>query len=235
MEFTVDVTMDAFKPLSEDALFDIAEIGGVAVGRLGGARVDATFTVKAADVTRATERAIAMIVERIPGTVVAVEAMTTDGFDRRLENQTEIAGVTEVARMLGVTKQRVSSLSKRGDFPQPLAKLAAGPVWRAGDLTTFAEGWQRKAGRPTTRVTEHVLAEARQLGNIPSRMTGLKLSNPNPTGKGTSVTLRASKSSLLGTRSSKDGSFRMRDSSAAPSRVGKGSSSTRRSSATAKK
>ena len=235
MEFTVDITVDASKPLSEDALFNIAEIGGVAVGRLGGSRVDATFTVKAADVTRATERAIAMVIERIPGTVVAVEAMTIDEFDRRLENQTEIAGVTEVARILGVTKQRVSSLSKRNDFPEPLAKLAAGPVWRAGDLTTFAEGWQRKAGRPATRIAAEWLAEAKQLGNVPTRMIGLKLANTGLKAKGRPLTLRASKGASLGSRSSKDGSFAMRDSSAAPPRDGRGASSIRRSSAAAKK
>lgn len=235
MEFTVDITMDASKPLSEDALFDIAEIGGVAVGRLGGSRIDATFTINAADVAGATERAIAMVVERIPGTVVAVEAMTTDEFDRRLENQTEIAGVTEVARMLGVTKQRVSSLSKRDDFPEPLAKLAAGPVWRAGDLTTFAEGWQRKAGRPTTRVAEHWLAEAKQLGTIPTRMIGLKLANTGLKAKSKPVTLRASKGASLGSRSSKDGSFAMSGSSSAPPRDGRVPSSIRRSTAAAKK
>jgi len=57
-------------------------------------------------------------------------------------------GVTEVAWMLGVSRQRVMQLRKRDDFPEPVAELAAGPVWRMFNLQRFIEEWPRKPGRP---------------------------------------------------------------------------------------
>jgi hypothetical protein len=60
----------------------------------------------------------------------------------------ELAGAAEVATMLGISRQRLHALRDRHEFPAPVATLAAGPVWRKGDLTRFAEGWHRKPGRP---------------------------------------------------------------------------------------
>ena len=58
------------------------------------------------------------------------------------------AGVTEVAQMLGVSRQRVMQLRQRDDFPEPVAELAAGPVWKMFNLQRFVEEWPRKPGRP---------------------------------------------------------------------------------------
>jgi hypothetical protein len=63
----------------------------------------------------------------------------------------ELVGVGEIAQMLKISKQRVTTLSKRQDFPAPLQRLASGPVWRKSDLSTFADGWQRKGGRPSAK------------------------------------------------------------------------------------
>jgi hypothetical protein len=41
--------------------------------------------------------------------------------------------------MLGVTKTRVGQLAKTKAFPEPVARLAAGPVWRADDVRLWAE------------------------------------------------------------------------------------------------
>ena len=54
-----------------------------------------------------------------------------------------LAGVAEVAKMLGVSRQRVSQLAKTSGFPGPLADLAAGPVWDARDV----EEWAKRTGR----------------------------------------------------------------------------------------
>jgi len=69
----------------------------------------------------------------------------------QLENAREpdrYVGVTEIAQMLGVSRQRVMELRQRDDFPEPVAELAAGPVWRVFNLQRFIEEWPRKPGRP---------------------------------------------------------------------------------------
>lgn len=149
MEYTVELSMLARRPLTEEALFAAAEVGGVAAGTVGARELETTLTVTAADLPAAAERAIARITELVAGEIIAVEAMTIAEADRRLAAPApEFVGVAEVAELLGVSRQRVVQLAARDDFPTPVARLASGPVWRKGDLSTFADGWQRKAGRP---------------------------------------------------------------------------------------
>jgi predicted DNA-binding transcriptional regulator AlpA len=52
----------------------------------------------------------------------------------------ELAGLAEVAELLGVTKRSAQRYVQRADFPDPVARLAATPVWRRGDI----EDWKRK-------------------------------------------------------------------------------------------
>lgn len=60
-----------------------------------------------------------------------------------------LLGLTEVGRLLGVTKQRVTQLRSRQDFPAPVAALASGPVWTEPSLRHFVDGWDRTpGGRP---------------------------------------------------------------------------------------
>ena len=57
-------------------------------------------------------------------------------------------GVTEIAKLLRVSRQRVGQLREREDFPAPIVEIAAGPVWTRTSLTRFVEAWPRKPGRP---------------------------------------------------------------------------------------
>lgn len=148
MDYTAEITIQAAHPLTQDALFDVAEIGGSAQGNPGERRFETTLTVRARDPREATRKAIEKVTGIVPGEVLAVRVMTIEEFDRRANEKPRLVGVGEVAKMLGVSKQRVSTLRHRDDFPEPVASLASGPVWRAGDLSTFAQGWQRKPGRP---------------------------------------------------------------------------------------
>lgn len=75
--------------------------------------------------------------------------LTQDMLTRELTQEPETyLGVTELARSLGVSRQRVAELRTRRDFPDPVAELAAGPVWRGSTLRRFVESWDRKPGRP---------------------------------------------------------------------------------------
>ena len=148
-EYTVDLTIETAEPLTTEALFAVAAIGGAAGGNVGEHRLRHHPHGRG---DRPFPGAIASAIDRLPvrGTVVAVEATTTAEADRRLAEPPfpDLAGVAEVAAMLGVSRQRLDALRKRHEFPAPVANLAAGPVWRKGDLTRFADGWHRKPGRP---------------------------------------------------------------------------------------
>jgi hypothetical protein len=55
----------------------------------------------------------------------------------------DLVGVAEVADMLRVTRTRVSQLATTTGFPEPVVRLAAGPVWYRQDV----ERWARETGR----------------------------------------------------------------------------------------
>lgn len=49
----------------------------------------------------------------------------------------DIMGFQEVATYLGISKQRVSVLRKRPDFPKPLCVLASTPIWDARSVAMY--------------------------------------------------------------------------------------------------
>lgn len=54
-----------------------------------------------------------------------------------------LASRGELAEMLGVSRQRARTLTEREDFPDPVAMLRTGPVWRLEDL----QAWAARVGR----------------------------------------------------------------------------------------
>ena len=54
-----------------------------------------------------------------------------------------LAGRTELAEMLGVSRQRARELTERADFPPPIAQLRRGPIWNIPDV----EQWAARVGR----------------------------------------------------------------------------------------
>ncbi|MEQ4610882.1 hypothetical protein ABMX48_32890 [Streptomyces cavourensis] len=57
----------------------------------------------------------------------------------------------DIAEQLGVSRQRVAQLaSDHPDFPPPIARTAAGPIYTQESVSLFAAGWERSpASRPT--------------------------------------------------------------------------------------
>lgn len=81
--------------------------------------------------------------------IASVEVMTERYLDAFVEQPPEAyAGVSEVARLLGVSRQRVAELRSKAGFPSPIAELSSGPVWTVSSLTLFLRDWARKPGRP---------------------------------------------------------------------------------------
>jgi len=81
--------------------------------------------------------------------VARLDILTEPYLERDLQREPEeYAGVSEVAELMGVSRQRVSEIRARDDFPEPVAELAAGPVWAVSSLRSFVANWPRKPGRP---------------------------------------------------------------------------------------
>ena len=63
-----------------------------------------------------------------------------------------LAGLAEVAALLGVSKRTASRYAARDDFPAPIAHLAMGPIWQTADIRLWAEAMPvNPPGRPPTR------------------------------------------------------------------------------------
>jgi predicted DNA-binding transcriptional regulator AlpA len=59
-------------------------------------------------------------------------------------------GLTEIGELLGVSRQRAFTLSKRADFPPPTATLKAGRIWDRAAIEAWETTWDRsnQGGRP---------------------------------------------------------------------------------------
>ena len=56
----------------------------------------------------------------------------------------DLLGVTEVAQLLGISRQRVQQLTETDpDFPEPTATMARGRVWSRATI----EKWAKATGR----------------------------------------------------------------------------------------
>lgn len=59
----------------------------------------------------------------------------------------QLVGAAEVAEILGVSRQRVTQLTSRDDFPTPAAVLAMGKVWLRDDVQQWADERDERLGR----------------------------------------------------------------------------------------
>ena len=55
-----------------------------------------------------------------------------------VEVEPELLGVAEAADLLGWDKRRIFTYLGRGSFPEPVAALASGRVWRRADIEAYA-------------------------------------------------------------------------------------------------
>lgn len=142
----------------EELLDLLVDRGGAVSGSAMGDRYGATFSIEEAVATAPDAVALGYEIfttsaekSGLPAwPVVRAEALTFEELDRDLEtpNSLELVGVSEIAELLGVTRQRASALAKRADFPTPVAALASGPVWTRLSLNRFVHEWPRREGRP---------------------------------------------------------------------------------------
>jgi chromosome partitioning protein len=64
-------------------------------------------------------------------------------------HRTRLVGLAEVAELFHVSKRTASRYAVRADFPAPVARLRAGPIWLEDDVMTWAAPVPPvKRGRP---------------------------------------------------------------------------------------
>jgi predicted DNA-binding transcriptional regulator AlpA len=54
----------------------------------------------------------------------------------------DLVGLAEVAEMLNTSRTQANRWARREDFPEPIARLRATPVWQADDVKAWSK--QRK-------------------------------------------------------------------------------------------
>jgi hypothetical protein len=93
-----------------------------------------------------------------PWPIVKLEAVEWERLGAELKRPPgpELVGIAELAELAGVSRQRASILARREGFPDPLATLAAGPVWNLHAVRRFLEEWPRQVGRPAKQPRGHV-------------------------------------------------------------------------------
>jgi hypothetical protein len=100
---------------------------------------------------------------RIPSTAVEVRGSSRarclarlrraagDGVSLIVEVTPALVGVAEAAAIMGWDRRRVITYVDRGSFPEPVAHLASGRVWRREDVEAFARAWNRRRAERRVR------------------------------------------------------------------------------------
>ena len=119
----------------------------------GGRRYEAQFCVEAPDVGAAMTKALRVWRRALgaagfpPWPIVRSDVLTVEEQDADLERpQPTLLGVSEIAALLGTTRNRAWQVTRKPDFPRPLAELAGGPVWALHMVARFIEEWPRRRG-----------------------------------------------------------------------------------------
>jgi predicted DNA-binding transcriptional regulator AlpA len=71
-----------------------------------------------------------------------------------------LVGVTEIAEMLGLSRQRADQLSRNKGFPDPEVELSGGRIWRRDKV----ERWARKRARPSWTKTVSTWSDRNTVG-----------------------------------------------------------------------
>lgn len=161
------VTVETSAPGGDEQLVDrraidelmglLEEHGGVVSAGPEWSSWDASIGVEAATAAEATRVGQAVIADSAAKAglpdwpVVRVETIDEDARDdlATSPNMPDLVSGPEIARLLGVSRQRVHQLAAGNpQFPKPLYRLGVGSLWTRSAIERFAEEWERKPGRP---------------------------------------------------------------------------------------
>jgi hypothetical protein len=113
------------------------------------------------------------------GCVNALRRLAGEDASLWIEITPEVVGVSEAATILGWDRRRVATYVSRGAFPEPIAALASGRVWRREDVEAFGRDYAqalwslcRGAASPQWRVgrTCELMVSADATKNVRARL-----------------------------------------------------------------
>jgi prophage regulatory protein len=67
------------------------------------------------------------------------------------EETDTVVAAAEIALMLGLSRQRVTQLTGKADFPRELTTLTVGKIWRYADI----KEWADRTGRAVHPLSAH--------------------------------------------------------------------------------
>lgn len=164
---------DLINALADDFLDELDGHSSVVTGSPeepnGVARYGASLSIEAESAGDAAIRGAALVtaaakrvgLPQLP--LVRIEIVDEAELDRELEVPTypNILGVSELAHLLGVTRQRASELARSKKFAEPLAVLASGPIWLESSIQRFVKEWTRRPGRPRNPVISQLVSTSK--------------------------------------------------------------------------
>ena len=133
-----------------DVLLDALADHDQAIGPVGwgvGRTLGSVFEVEAEDAHRAFvagHRAFAQALDDAAGDLdvgIRRVEVTHAGFE-----PLDLVGATDIARILGVSRQRVYQLAERPGFPKPATSLARGALWSRGEIEAWRDERAERAG-----------------------------------------------------------------------------------------
>lgn len=162
-EWTVTITLATAAPIEETLLEALADAAEQFWGATVSTRFDGPGFVLHIDldgnsplhaIEEAVDLARKVADPLIPTELVGVNAQTPEhaAMYAFSPDTPELLAATDVAELLGVTRQRVHQLaSEHAQFPAPYVRLGSGPIWTRPAIDNFARIWTRKPGRPPAR------------------------------------------------------------------------------------
>jgi hypothetical protein len=150
-QWSVRVTAPVPADLDIDAQATVAEKLRATIQHDGARHLlTANYTVTAPTLRKATDEAL-RAARALPAKPTRLQVLPLADWvaEQRAPHPRDLVGSAEAAVLLSVSRQRVGQLVERSDFPAPIARLSAGPVWTRASIEAFGQSWTRKiTGRP---------------------------------------------------------------------------------------
>lgn len=156
-EWRASVTADAVDALEEEQYEELhRRIPGGVRFEEGRRQLFLMWRLVAPDLVTATQAALAAVNPALEAALGAVPVLTDlrmvtgaqADAERDHPREQELMGYREAAQALEVSRQRVAQLDgSHPDFPRPVGRIGAGPVFTAESIRSFALRWDRSPGR----------------------------------------------------------------------------------------
>lgn len=147
MTWTTQLTYIAAALSTADTAALVQALGQAQVSYDAGSdRLQITLAVEAATVEEAAQMSL-RAAQAATGLAMPIRLLVQDtgDFVGDIEHprplNVDLIGITEIAGVLGVSRQRAGQLAKDPDFPAPVAQTAAGRLYTRASVKAFCVRW----------------------------------------------------------------------------------------------